>query len=210
MIEILNVSHRYGKARPVLKSVSMSIATGEAVALLGPSGSGKTTLLMIAGGLLHPTEGRISRASLAMSPGTLTDQAWIFQTANLLRRRSSIENAALGLLAAGWALDDAIPAARRALEAMGIEHKADARPIDLSGGEAQRVSIARAIAAKPRFILADEPTGQLDRRTTSAITRRLLAGRYKNTSALVATHDPLVADECDRQFSIDGGRLVAS
>jgi ABC-type lipoprotein export system ATPase subunit len=210
-LELSGVTHIYKEGAPaVLRDIHMRIEQGETVALMGPSGSGKTTLLMIMGLLTKPTAGVVAidghevhdRAELAPLVG------WVFQTANALGRRSATDNAALSLLGLGWSHREARLRAREVLHAVGVGHLAEREARSLSGGELQRVCIARALATEPRFILADEPTGQLDRTTTATVIDALIHNRPAETAAVIATHDPLVAQRCDRVIRIDDGVLV--
>lgn len=209
------VSHRYGPGLPwVARRVSLEIADGETVALMGPSGSGKTTLLSILGLLTRPTEGHVlvdgrptvgDRAAVALRASLFS---WVFQTANALPRRSALDNAALPLLVRGVDRPTASRIAAAELRRLGVSHLA-ARPARLlSGGELQRVCIGRALAAAPRWILADEPTGQLDHRSTAAAADALFLGRPIGTGVIVATHDPDLAARCERVFRLSDGCLT--
>lgn len=213
-LAVSGVTHRYERdAAPVLRDVSLSIEAGTSIALMGPSGSGKTTLLGVFGLLFAPSEGAVL---LDGTPITGRDATrlraevfgWVFQGTNVLPRRTALENAALGLLARGFAVAPAHAAAGAALDAVGIGHLAGQPANTLSGGELQRVCIARAIAVEPRFILADEPTGQLDSATTVGVIEALVSNRPARSSVIIATHDPEVARCCDRVVHIRDGQLV--
>lgn len=213
-LTLRTVSHRYAAHLPwVVRGIDLEIADGESVALMGPSGSGKTTLLSILGLLTHPAEGEVlldgepitnSRAAASLRT---TQFSWVFQTANALLRRSAVENAALQLLARGANPESARRTATIGLERVGVGHLKERPARLLSGGELQRVCIARALAAAPRFILADEPTGQLDHATTLEVGSALIEHRPIGTSVILATHDPEVAARCERIVRLVDGAI---
>ncbi len=212
-----DVSHQYTAGGPwILRDVSKAIEPGSTLAIAGPSGSGKTTLLAILGLLLSPTKGEITldgealpRAGAALSFLRSELFGWVFQTVNVLPGRPAIENAALACLARGMTRADASARALSALQSVGLGSMADRPARTLSGGELQRLCIARAIAARSRFLLADEPTGQLDRSTSDEVIDALLRSRPPETALLLVTHDPLVAARCDSIVTILDGRVVA-
>jgi len=195
--------------------VSFAINTGDTVAITGPSGSGKTTLMSVLGLLLSPTSGAVRIDGREIPErGRQRDRiraghiAWIFQTVNVLGRRTALENVVVALLAQGWDRVQAESAAHRALTTVGLEEKAEQQVKELSGGEVQRVCGARAIAGNPTYILADEPTGQLDRESSELVIDSLLQARDDDTAVLIATHDPTVAQRCDRAVTLDSGTLT--
>lgn len=201
------VTHRYGAAPAVLAGVDLEVASGTAVAIVGPSGSGKTTLLSIIGGLLTPTEGRVSidgQSVTHLLPGTI---AWVFQGINLLGHRTVTDNVGVGLGAVSADREAAAKSISDALDAVGLRPFAAVRALHLSGGQAQRVGIARAIVGQPRYLIADEPTGQLDHATSAAIGEILLRKRSPGTVLIVATHDPDLAQFCDRRLLLADGKL---
>lgn len=206
-LSLVDVAHAYPDRSPILRDISLTVGSDETIAMMGPSGSGKTTLLSILGGLLAPTRGGVTLDGQPLTrqqpPRSIT---WIFQTINLIGRRTALENVAIGLLAVGERPRDVFGRAREILEALDLGPVADELANRLSGGQAQRVGIARALVARPRFVLADEPTGQLDRSTSEVVVDALFAARPPGTSVITATHDPLVAQRCERRFAlVDGG-----
>lgn len=214
-LSVRDVAHRYSDPGPaVLRDVTLHIHGGETVALMGPSGSGKTTLLTILGLLIAPSSGVVELDGITVPKGgpalariRAERFGWVFQTANALPRRSALDNAALGLLVRGYSRDAARSEARDALDAVGVGHLAQQEARQLSGGELQRVCIARALAAAPSFILADEPTGQLDHATTLDVTAALLRNRPEGTAVILATHDAEVARQCDRLIRVTDGHV---
>jgi ABC-type lipoprotein export system ATPase subunit len=210
-LTLTRVGHRYGSQPPVLVDVELDVDDDETVAIVGPSGSGKTTLLSIVGGLLKPTSGevnldgwRIGRDELP--PGSLS---WVFQTINLFGRRTALENVAVGIHAVGARRVEVRVRAAEMLARVGLEGREDEPVNRLSGGQAQRVGIARALVGRPRYVLVDEPTGQLDRSTSEMIAEILFAARPVGTSVIAATHDPLIASQCRRRYAVIDGRLRA-
>lgn len=211
-LEVKDVSHAYRQGQPVLRGVSLRVEPDRSIALVGPSGSGKTTLLSVLGLLTVPTKGDVlvdgnPINARARRRFRALDFGWVFQGTNVLGRRSAIDNAALGLFARGVGPGEARDRAAAMLDAVGIGHLAEAPAHSLSGGELQRVCIARVLAARPRFILADEPTGQLDNASTETVIRALVTNRPHGTAIVVATHDPIVADECDIVVRLIDGRV---
>ena len=205
-----------GKPEPVLDRADFCARVGETVAILGPSGSGKSTLLSVLGGLLRPQEGTV-RVLSEESPGgaplavpLTTASSWILQTVNVLSERTALDNVAVGARLAGATWDVALAAAAEALDLVGLFQQAHARTRLLSGGEVQRVVAARALVARRPFILADEPTGQLDRSTTTVVLDALFAAvtQERAVGLVVVTHDLAVAERCDRIVHIDDGRVV--
>jgi putative ABC transport system ATP-binding protein len=197
--------------------VSFGAKNGEMVAILGPSGSGKSTLLSLLGLLDGPTGGSIEidgQELASLSSSGRTDYrskrvGFIFQQFNLIPNMSALENVALSLEFAHWPKADRARRAQEMLTMVGIDpKKADRRPAKLSGGEQQRVAIARAFAAKPQLILADEPTGNLDRKTGQKIVELLrAAASSQEATVLVVTHDESVASKADRRLEIEDGVL---
>ena len=192
--------------RTLVTGVTFGVAEGMTMALVGPSGSGKTTLLKCLAGILIPGEGSIDVAGSAISHQPTRNRArirlqsigMVFQFGDLLPELTMLGNVALPLQLVGMRRRDAERAARMALAAVDMESFSDEQPEALSGGETQRVGIARAIVANPRVILADEPTGSLDEQNSIKITELLIRKAWEIPAALiVATHDPLVYDRMD-------------
>jgi len=189
--------------------VSWGVLSGQRIALTGSSGSGKSTLLHLLAGLDEPTVGSISWPALGtraeLRPGPV---AVVFQGPSLLPPLDVLENVALPLLLNGASESEATGPAMAALERLGLAGLAAKLPEELSGGQAQRVAVARVLAGRPRLILADEPTGQLDH-ITAAVVIDALVGTATELGAglVVSTHDPLVAKRLCTQWSMDDGRL---
>ena len=200
----------------VLRGLDLTVAAGEAVGIVGPSGSGKTSLLMLLAGLERPTGGKLSVAGRDL--GGLDEDALarfrrqevgiVFQAFHLVPTMTALENVAVPLEFAGRR--DAFDRAAAALKDVGLGHRLEHYPGQLSGGEQQRVALARAVVAEPRLILADEPTGNLDRTTGAVVMDLLFDLRARmGTTLLLITHDPLLADRCERQVRIEDGRIVS-
>lgn len=211
-IELVGVSHHYGDDSPVLQNVSMLLEPGVVAAVMGPSGSGKSTLLAIAGLLLQPSQGDITYSGQKMGWRQLhrvgrQQVAWVFQSSNLLPRRTALENTMMGPFGRGRSVQNARRDSLHALTQLGIEQLAGVPVRYLSGGEAQRVGIARALASHPTYLFADEPTGQLDTLTTSVVLKALVQPRSERAVTLIATHDPAVARRCDRVYRVTDGSI---
>jgi len=201
-----------------VRKVTFDAGTGEMVAIVGPSGSGKSTLLSLLGLLDAPDEGSIDvdgseLGSLSAKQRTefrARQVGFIFQQFNLIPNLSALENVMLALEYAGWPKAERASRAEEMLALVGLDgSKLDRRPSRLSGGEQQRVAIARAFAAKPPLILADEPTGSLDRATGQKIVELLRqAATSQHATVLVVTHDDRVAAQADRRFVIEDGVLT--
>jgi len=206
------VARTFGTGRVAvvaLHGVSCEVSAGQQVALVGPSGSGKSTLLHLMAGLDTPTTGTVSWPALGprreLRPGPV---GIVFQGPSLLPPLDVVENVALPLLLAGRPEAEATAVALDALEQLAAGDLAAKLPEELSGGQAQRVAVARALVTRPRLILADEPTGQLDHDTASVIIEVLLATAREYGAALViATHDPAVAGRFEHCWMMHDGRL---
>jgi lipoprotein-releasing system ATP-binding protein len=201
----------------VLKGATASFYPGEAVALLGPSGAGKSTLLHIAGLLEQPDGGAViidgvNCGNLGDAERTRMRRAeigFVYQFHHLLPEFSALENVVLPQLILGLSRSEAESRAMQLLEALGLGERADHRPSQLSGGEQQRVAIARALANGPKFLLADEPTGNLDPPTAERVFEQLLSlVRQSGVAALIATHNLDLAARMDRVLRLVDGVLV--
>ncbi|BDG70667.1 ABC transporter ATP-binding protein [Roseomonas fluvialis] len=200
----------------ILRGVDLAVRTGEAVGIVGPSGSGKTSLLMLLAGLDRPTGGTLSVAGqdlIRMNEDQLAvfrrdNVGIVFQSFHLVPTMTAIENVAVPLEFAGRA--DAFDRAEAALRSVGLGHRLTHYPGQLSGGEQQRVALARAFVAEPKLLLADEPTGNLDRGTGGHVMDLLFGLREQfGTTLLLITHDPLLAERCERQVRIEDGKIVS-
>jgi putative ABC transport system ATP-binding protein len=211
----VNLSLGQGAARVhILKDIDLHIGNGEAIGLVGPSGSGKSTLLMVMAGLEQADSGTVEVAG--MNLGKFNEDALarfrgrqvgiVFQSFHLIPTMTALENVAVPLELAGAA--DAQLRARDELSAVGLGDRFDHYPAQLSGGEQQRVAVARALAPNPAILVADEPTGNLDEETGQQIIELLFAGHAKRKTTLVlVTHDPALAARCDRVVRLRSGRI---
>lgn len=199
-----------------LNDVSLSIAPGELVAIMGPSGCGKSTLLHLAGGLEPPTAGDIRYGERSVTDMSATDLAelrrrhvgYVFQQLNLIPSLTALENVALPLELDGAPVRQAREAARAQLAAVGLTESLDRYPDDFSGGQQQRIAIARATVGERRLVLADEPTGALDTATADQVIE-LLAGFARAGAAVVlVTHEPRFAAWADRVVFLRDGKVV--
>lgn len=217
MIRLRQVSKHYDGDGQALSKVDLEIAGGEMVTLLGPSGAGKSTLLRLMGGIERPSSGTVElfgqdTGQLDASRLALVRQqiGLVFEDFKLLADRSALQNVLLPLEIAGHGLSEARRRARAALEKVGLGDRGDVRPTSLSGGEQQRLCIARAVVSRPALILADEPTGNLDAGQSAVIADMLKAFHAVGTTVVVATHDPLFRDRlAGRAVQVEGGRVSA-
>jgi putative ABC transport system ATP-binding protein len=199
----------------ILRGIDLAIGAGEAVGVVGPSGSGKTTMMMVVAGLERPSAGAVTVAGEAL--GGLDEDALarfrrdrigiVFQNFHLVPTMTALENVAIPLEFAGRG--DAFERAREGLAAVGLAERVSHYPGQLSGGEQQRVALARAVSVKPRLIMADEPTGNLDRDTGKAVMD-LLFGLHDElgTTLLLISHDEALAKRCDRVIRLADGRIA--
>ena len=206
-----------GGSFTALDGISLTIRSGEFVGLVGPSGSGKTTLLNIIGALDDPTEGNM--LVIDQDIGSLNHAAaaqlrkahfgFIFQVHNLLPVYTVYENVEFPLLLLGWDADHRKDAVSESLEWVGLSEKAQSRPAQLSGGECQRVAVARAMVKRPRIVLADEPTANLDARNSHNILKTMVElNQGLNTTFLFATHDEKVIAYLRRKITLTDGKVI--
>jgi putative ABC transport system ATP-binding protein len=219
ILKVQNVkkSYRMGKVLvPALRDVSFDILEGEFLTIFGPSGSGKSTLLHLIGCLDRPDEGEIVIEGiniLELNDNKLAELrlrkiGFVFQFFNLLPRLSALRNMELPLTIAGTPEKEASEKAKEMLKLMGLEARMDHRPSELSGGEQQRVAMARALINNPKIVLADEPTGNLDTKTGWEIVQIMKTlNREKKQTFIVVTHDPHIAETADRIVYLKDGLI---
>ena len=217
MIELKNIHLKLdGPAGPVkiLRGINLSIAEGETVSVVGPSGSGKTTMLMVIAGLERATSGTVTVNNVNL--GTLDEDKLavfrretmgiVFQNFHLVPTMSALENVAIPFELLG--ITDAFERAKSELQAVGLGHRIEHYPGQLSGGEQQRVALARAFATNPRILLADEPTGNLDKGTGDAVIELLFSLTKKhNTTLLLISHDSMIGERCEHEIRIIDGQI---
>lgn len=215
---LTRIYHQGGENLTVLHNADIEIKAGEIVALVGPSGSGKSTLLQMAGLLDHASSGRISIAGQDVT--NLDDDkrtalrskfiGFVYQFHYLLPEFSAIENVVIPQMIAGVDKDVAEERAIELLTQLKLDHRLSHRPARLSGGEQQRVAMARALANKPKLLLADEPTGNLDPETSDAVFEMLTQlVRSSGIGALIATHNMDLAERMDRILELKAGRIIS-
>ena len=198
----------------ILKGIDLQIEKGTSVGLVGPSGSGKSTLLMVMAGLERADEGVVQVAQSELGPMTEDQLAKfrgrnvgiIFQSFHLVPNMTALENVAVPLELAGEAA--AFDKAKAELEAVGLGHRLHHYPAQMSGGEQQRVAVARALVVEPEILIADEPTGNLDESTGTQIVELMFsAQRDRGTTLVLVTHDPSLAEKCDRMIRVRSGEI---
>jgi putative ABC transport system ATP-binding protein len=220
MIEVRNATKIYRRGKTEVKALSVSsliVPRGQFLSVMGPSGSGKSTLLNLLGALDVPTSGTLTIDGQEISK--LSDSAlsafrrdrlgFIFQFFNLLPTLTAVENAALPALLSGKSRADVLPKAHALLESVGLRGRDHHRPDELSGGEMQRVAVARALLTEPALLLADEPTGNLDSKTGTEVLRLIRdATRERNLTVVMVTHDPKAAAVGDRIVRLADGTII--
>jgi lipoprotein-releasing system ATP-binding protein len=222
--QVIVRTENLGKAYPlpddqwlkVFENINFELKAGELVAIMGVSGVGKTTLLNIIGGLDSSTEGRVyfdgqdlqekSSAEIALLRNNQI--GFVFQFYHLLPEFTALENVAIPLLIGGTKREEALTLARQALDEVGMSSRRGFRPAQLSGGEQQRIAVARALVNRPRLLLADEPTGNLDWRTGEKILQLIFElHRKKGLSSIIVTHNEKIARFCQKAYLLEAGSL---
>ncbi|TAH43221.1 MAG: ABC transporter ATP-binding protein [Bacteroidetes bacterium] len=220
LLELMNISRHYTLGTEVVKalqSITLSIEKGEYIALMGPSGSGKSTLMNVIGCLDTPTEGSyiLNKKEVSkMSENELAEIrnkeiGFIFQTFNLIPRSTALDNVALPLVYAGYAKEERNRLASKALENVGLADRMKHKPNELSGGQRQRVAVARALVNNPSIILADEPTGNLDSKTSDEIMYLFDEIHKQGNTIILVTHEEDIARHAHRIVRLKDG-LVES
>ncbi len=215
MIEIRNIVKQFGSLE-VLRGIDLDIARGGVTSIVGPSGAGKTTLLQIIGSLSRPTQGTVSYdgtdifslGDTALSRFRNKNIGFVFQFHQLLPEFSMLENVAMPALIAGDSRRKAFEKAAKLIDYMGLSHRAEHRPTELSGGECQRAAVARALINDPRIILADEPTGSLDSHNRAELHRLFFdIRRDLGATFVIVTHDENLAADCDSVIKMEDGHI---
>lgn len=196
-VGLAGVGHRFPGCPPLFEDLTADLAPGHVYALTGPSGSGKSTLLGIIAGWIPPTSGSIAREGIS-------GIQWVFQSPHGVAGRTALDHVSLPLLARGLSRADADTAAHTLLQDMGIAHLASGAFRHLSGGEGQRLMIARALATNPDLLLLDEPTAALDHRTAQEVVDVVAALAQRDCIVVIATHDPRVQERCTDRLSLAG------
>lgn len=214
--------YRNGQAVPVLKGVNLKVKKGEIISIVGPSGVGKSTLLHLLGALDKPTKGKVFLGKEEVYSlndkelATLRNRriGFLFQFHHLLSEFTALENVMMPLLVSSdirCQMADGRKRAREMLEEMGLGKRLDHRPCELSGGEQQRVALARALVNEPEIIIADEPTGNLDKKTGEAMHRLLWsANKKKGKTLIIATHNEELAKRAERMVRLVDGKIVTA
>ncbi len=221
IVDVQNIKKIYNKGQEnevrAVDGVSLQIERGEIVAIMGPSGSGKTTLLNIISGIDEATTGKViidgqdlqTMKDRRKTKYRATKMGFIFQTFNLIPVLTALENVAMPLLISGVHPTTAKEQALDMLDVVGLKNRAEHKPAELSGGQRQRVTIARALVHKPAVIWADEPTGNLDRKTAFEVFDLILKlNKENNQTIVVVTHDPEIAKRTQRIIKMESGKLL--
>lgn len=216
LLEAEDLSKGFGRT-VALDGLSLQISGGEVVAVLGPSGSGKSTLLLCLAGVLSPDDGDVryrGRSLVAVSDTIRTrlrrdEFGFVFQFGQLVPELTAVDNVSLPLRLAGLRQRDAVGRAQEFLASLGVEDVADKRAGEMSGGQAQRVAVARALVTRPRVIFADEPTGSLDSTNGELVMELLVStARRQASTVVIVTHEPQIAAYADREIVVRDGRLA--
>jgi len=216
MIQVNNLHKSYGNVE-VLKGVSFGVNQGEVISIVGPSGAGKTTLLQILGTLENANEGSVLINNENISSLSEKKQAifrnkslgFIFQFHNLLPEFTAIENVMLPALINGTSKEKASKTAEELLKKLNLSHRINHKPTELSGGEQQRVAVARALINNPKVVLADEPSGNLDTKNARELHQLFFELRKElNITFVVVTHNPELADLTDRKIEMADGKII--
>lgn len=194
-LDVAGLAHEFPGTGKLFTDLNFTVNHGEVVALIGPSGSGKSTLLSIVAGWQAPTEGKVHRSEISSI-------GWVFQNPHGVARRTAIDHVVLPLLAKGKSRKDSNAQAQEILARFNLTQVAERQFRHLSGGEAQRLMLARAVALAPALLLVDEPTAQLDMRTAATVNEVLANIAQANTIVLVATHDAHTRDACSRVIDL--------
>lgn len=213
LVRVCGAARTYGEgaaARVALRQTTCEVSVGDRIALMGPSGSGKSTLLHLMAGLDQPTVGSVDWPGIgareSLRPGPI---AIVFQGPSLLPALSVVENIALPLIFGGQDNEAAAASADQALAQLDLSELRDKLPEEISGGQAQRVAVCRALAGEPRLILADEPTGQLDREIGSHVVDLLIAAAdHANAALVISTHDPAIGARLPIRWQLADGDLL--
>ena len=218
ILKLFNISKKFSEGKKeivVLKNVSLKINKGELIALTGASGSGKSTLLHIIALLDKPTSGEVFFNKKSFSKSNDSDKdlvrkkdiSIIFQQNNLLNDFTALENVAIPLVNNGWKWEYSLSKATKILSYVGLSRRLNHFPSELSGGEQQRVAVARALVTEPQLVLADEPTGSLDRKTSNEIFNLFLKLKSSKRTILYATHNRELSNKADYKLSILDGNI---
>lgn len=215
--DLKKVYHEYKHSIEVLNAVDLTVKQGDNLAIVGASGSGKSTFLHLLGGLDHPTQGQVFMNGVDWQSLTENKRCilrnenlgFVYQFHHLLPEFSALENVAMPLLLANYSVATAREQAKEILDKVGLAAREDHKPAQLSGGERQRVAIARALVHRPKCVLADEPTGNLDRETAAHVFDLMLTlNQQLNTTLIIVTHDEEFAKKMDKIMTLKNARLV--